>query len=119
MRSPGSSPERSFTVTGRPDPSIAARATASARSWSASRAAPAPVFSTFGTGQPMFRSSSAGPAAAAVAAASRITAGSEPKSWIETGPSSGWMRSISVTVRWLRWAIAKLETISEMASPAP
>ena len=44
----------------------------------------------------MLRSISAGPAAAATAAASRITSGSEPKSWIETGPSSGWMRSISV-----------------------
>ncbi len=67
----------------------------------------------------MFRSMSAGPAAATVAAASRITAGSEPKSWIATGPSSGWIRSISVTVRRLRWATAKLETISDTAMPAP
>ena len=67
----------------------------------------------------MLRSIIAGRAWATVAAASRITAGSEPKSWIETGPSSGWMRSISVTVRRLRWATAKLETISETASPAP
>ena len=73
----------------------------------------------FGTGHPMFRSMSAGPAAATVAAASRITAGSEPKSWIATGPSSGWIRSISVTVRRLRWATAKLETISDTAMPAP
>ena len=67
----------------------------------------------------MLRSIRSGPACAATAAASRITSGSEPKSWIETGPSSGCTRSISSTVRRLRCAIAKLETISETASPAP
>ena len=51
-----------------------------------------------------------------------MTSGSCPKSWIATGPpsrSSGWMRSSSVIVFSLRWWIAKLETISQTASPAP
>ncbi len=67
----------------------------------------------------MFRSITSGRASATVAAATRITSGSEPNSCTETAASSGWMRSISVRVRWLRWAIAKLETISETARPAP
>ena len=51
-----------------------------------------------------------------------MTSGSWPKSWIDTGPlarSSGCTRSISVHVFSLPWWIAKLETISETASPAP
>ena len=108
-----------MTVTGSPEPSIAARAIATARSGSRSRAAPAPVLTTFGTGQPMLRSSMSGPASAAIAAAVRITSASQPKSCTETTPSSGWMRSISSSVRRLRCASAKLETISETAIPAP
>ena len=41
------------------------------------------------------------PARATVAAAERMTSGSWPKSWTETGPPSrslGWMRSSSVQV---------------------
>jgi hypothetical protein len=62
------------------------------------------------------------PAAAALAAAERMIAGSCPKSWMATGPplrSSGWMRSSSVQVRSLRWWIACEETISLNAMPAP
>ena len=58
---PGFSPARSFTVTGRPEPSLAAFATATAVSGSLMSAAPAPVFITFGTGQPMFRSRMSAP----------------------------------------------------------
>ena len=100
--SPFFSPERSLTVTGRPEPSWAARATATAVSWSLSIAAPAPVFMTFGTGQPMFRSiMSASVCSRTYAAALRMMSGSWPKSWIEVGPvlrSSGCMRSISTHV---------------------
>ena len=110
---------RSLTVTGRPEPSPAARATATAVSGSASSAAPAPVFITLGTGQPMLRSTMSAPASATTAAAERMTSGSWPKSWMATGPSSGWTRSSSVSVRSLPWWMAKLETISETASPAP
>ena len=56
------SPERSFTVTGRPLPSRAARATATAVRGRASSAAPAPVLQTFGTGQPMLMSIRSAPA---------------------------------------------------------
>ena len=59
------------------------------------------------------------PASATVAAAPRITSGSGPKSCTETGCSSGSMRSISSSVRRLPWRIAKLETISDTAIPAP
>src|SRR3954471_3765834 len=117
--SPGRWPDRSLTVTGSPEPSRAARATATARSGSDSRAAPAPVLQTLDTGQPMLRSMRSAPASATLAAALRMTSGSWPKSWIETRPSSGWMRSSSVHVFSLRWCTAKLETISETASPAP
>jgi hypothetical protein len=54
-----------------------------------------------------------------------MTSGSWPKSGTETGPptpaerSSGWMRSSSRSVLSLRWWMAKLETISETARPAP
>ena len=86
-------------MTGRPEPSAAALATATAVSGSLSIATPAPVFVTFGTGQPMFRSMrSTSVCSATWAAALRMTSGSWPKSWSETIPSSGCMRSISVTV---------------------
>src|SRR3954471_5569933 len=117
--SPGRWPLRSFTVTGRPLPSTAARATATAVSGSLISAAPAPVLQTFGTGQPMFRSMIAAPRSATVSAALRMTSGSWPNSWIDTGPSSGWIRSSSFIVFSLRWWIAKLDTISLTASPAP
>ena len=109
-------------MTGSPEPSRAARATATAVSGSLMSAAPAPVLHTLGTGQPMLRSMRSAPRSATVAAAERMTSGSWPKSWIETGPparSSGWMRSSSRIVFSLRWWMAKLETISDTASPAP
>jgi hypothetical protein len=59
---------------------------------------------------------------ATCAAARRMTSGSWPKSWIETGPrscSSGSTRSSSFRVFSLRYAMAKLDTISLVASPAP
>ena len=68
-------------------------------SGSSIKAAPAPVFRTLRTGHPMLRSMIAAPASATIAAAERIASGSGPKSWIETGPSSGWIRSISSRVR--------------------
>ena len=113
-----------MTVTGSPEPSTAARATATAVSGSLMRAAPAPVRHTFGTGHPMLRSMRSAPRSATVAAAERMTSGSWPKSWMATGPrppdrSSGWMRSSSVTVFSLRWWTPKLDTISETARPAP
>ena len=120
--SPGRAPERSFTVTGRPLPSRAARATATAVSGSSISAAPAPVLHTLGTGQPMLRSMRSAPASATVAAAERMTSGSWPNSCTATGPparSVGWMRSISPTVFSLRWWTPKLDTISDTASPAP
>src|SRR2546423_14025 len=48
-----------------------------------------------------------------------MTSGSCPKSWIETGCSSGWMRRNSRRVRLSPYLIPKLETISDTASPAP
>ena len=100
----------------------AARATATAVSGCLSRAAPAPVFITLGTGQPMLRSIRSAPASATRAAAERITSGSCPNSWIETGPPSrsrGSITSSSSSVRRFSWWIAKLETISDTAKPAP
>jgi hypothetical protein len=99
--SPIRRPARSLTVTGRFEPSRAARATATAVSGSSSIAAPAPVFITLGTGQPMLRSIRSAPRAATSAAAERMISGSEPNSWIATVPSSGWMRSSSSCVFWL------------------
>ena len=98
---PGLSDARSLTVTGRPEPSRAASATATAVSGSEISAAPAPVFMIFGTGQPMLRSIRSAPRAAATAAAERITSGSCPNSWIATGPparSSGCTTSSSSSV---------------------
>ncbi len=123
-----------MTVTGSPAPALApsrapstvARATATARSGSSSSAAPAPVLRTFGTGQPMLMSIASAPRSATTAAASRITAGSSPNSWIDTGPPgpaalalAGSIRSISLQVFSLPWWIACEETISETAMPAP
>ena len=68
------------------EPSRAARATATAVPGSLMSAAPAPVLHTLGTGQPMLRSMRSAPRSATVAAAERMTSGSWPKSWIETGP---------------------------------
>jgi hypothetical protein len=90
-------------VTGRPEPSAAARATATAVSGSRSSAAPAPVFSTLRTGQPMFRSTMSAPLSATSDAARLTGSGSGPNSCIETGCSSGWIRSISVCVRSFPW----------------
>ncbi len=81
-------PERSFTVTGSPLPSRAARATCTAVSGSWISAAPAPVLQTLGTGQPMLRSMRSAPRSATVAAADRMISGSWPNSWIETGPDT-------------------------------
>ena len=89
---------RSLTVTGSPEPSRAARATATARSGSLIIAAPAPVFITFGTGQPMLMSRIDAPTRATSAAAERMISGSWPKSWIATGPSSGCTTSSSSSV---------------------
>src|SRR3989441_1242812 len=119
VSSPGRCPERSFTVTGSPLPSWAARASATARSGSSRSDAPAPVFTTFRTGQPMLMSIMSAPCSAAIAAASRITSGSCPKSWIGTGCSSGWMRRNSDRVRRSPYFRPKLDTISLNASPAP
>src|SRR4051794_24536908 len=118
-RSPGTIPERSFTVTGRPLPSIAPRAIATALSGSSSNEAPAPVFPTFLTGQPMLMSIRSAPASRAFSAAIFMTSGSCPKSWIDTGCSSGWIRRNSRSVRLSPYLIPKLETISDTASPAP
>ena len=118
-RSPGASPDLSFTVTGRPEPSPAARASRKASSGRCNSAAPAPAARTLRTGQPMLMSIRSAPASAAIAAAERITSGSWPNSWIETGCSAGWMRKSSRMVRSLRWWSPKLETISETARPAP
>ena len=62
----GPLPGRSLTVTGRPLPSRAACAIATALSWSSSSAAPAPVLQTFLTGQPMLMSIRSAPASAAL-----------------------------------------------------
>src|SRR4051794_11904656 len=118
-RSPGTRPERSFTVSGSPLPSIAPRAIATALSGSSSSEAPAPVFPTFLTGQPMLMSIRSAPASRAFSAAIFMTSGSCPKSWIETGCSSGWMRRNSRSVRLSPYLIPKLDTISDTASPAP
>src|ERR1044071_3264014 len=67
----------------------------------------------------MLMSIRSAPASAATAAAERITSASWPKSWIETGCSSGWIRISSRRVRSLRWCRPKLETTSETARPAP
>ena len=61
VRSPGSSAGSQLHRHRQARALAAALATATARSWSSSRAAPAPVFRTFGTGQPMLRSISRGP----------------------------------------------------------
>ena len=67
----GPHPHRSFAVTGTgaegpasETPWTAAEATARARSGSHSRAAPAPVLATFGTGHPMLMSIASAPTAA-------------------------------------------------------
>ena len=50
----------------------------------------------------MLMSIRSAPAAAAIAAPERITSASWPKSWTETGCSSGWIRISSRIVRSLR-----------------
>ena len=61
-------------------------------------AAPAPVFITFGTGQPMLRSMMSAPTLATSAAALRMISGSCPNNWIAIGPSSGCTTSSSSSV---------------------
>src|SRR3954447_4059861 len=67
----------------------------------------------------MLMSIRSAPFSATIAAASRITSGSCPNSWMATGCSSGWMRRNSRWVRSSPYFSPKLETISETASPAP
>ena len=89
-----------------------------ARSGSSSNVAPAPVFVTFFTGQPKLTSTMSAPAAATIRAASLITSGSEPKSWIARGCSSDATRRYP-RVRSLRCSMPAQLTISEQTRPAP
>ena len=59
------------------------------------------------------------PASATMPAAIRITSGSCPKSWSDTGCSSGWMRRNSRWVRSSPYFSPKLDTISDTTRPAP
>ena len=59
------------------------------------------------------------PASATMPAAIRITSGSCPKSWSDTGCSSVWMRRNSRWVRSSPYFSPKLDTISLNARPAP
>ena len=95
---PGLTPPRSFTVTGRPEPSRAARAMATARSGSLIIAAPAPVFITFGTGQPMFRSRMSAPTRATSAAARAHDLRVVPEELDRDGPLVGVDTSSSSSV---------------------
>ena len=57
---------------------------------------------TIGPGVKTGMSIRSAPASAAIAAPERITSGSWPNSWTETGCSSGWIRISSRSVRSLR-----------------
>ena len=97
--SPGFSPRRIFTVTGMSTAFTMARTTAAPFSGSASSAAPAPVFMILGTGQPMLMSTMSAPASCTARAASAITSGSPPNTWIPMGCSPGTTSSIWVVRR--------------------
>jgi hypothetical protein len=75
------SPARIFTVTGTVDASTAAAVSATALGLGHQRHA-RPLRRTFGTEQPMLMSMMSAPAATAAGTASRMIAGSAPKSWI-------------------------------------
>ena len=55
------------------------------------RALPSPLLTTFGTGQPIFRSKTENGRSSIFLAISLTISGSEPNSCRETGPSSGWI----------------------------
>ena len=115
-RSPGSTPERSFTVTGSPEPSAAARATATARSGSRSSAAPAPVLTHLRHRAAHVQVDQVGARLGGGRRRHRASrSGSWPKSWIETGCSSGWIRSISAQ----RALVAVARSRSSRPSPRP
>ena len=81
LMEPLSQPRRIFTVTGRPPaPRITASATRTASSGVRMRPEPSPELATLGTGQPILISMISAPETSpAMAAASSIHLGSEPK----------------------------------------
>ena len=84
-----SQPIRILTVTGSGVAATTAATTASMRPGSASSAEPALRSTTLRTGQPRSRSMRSGSRSVTRRAASAMTPGSEPHSWIPNGRSSG------------------------------
>ena len=113
-----SKPFRIFTVTG----FWIAPATFSiifpARSGFFIRAEPSPLFTTFGTGQPMLISKISNGRSSICFAISPIISGSDPKSCKETGVSRGSIVKSSCVFLFL-YKIALALTISIQRSPAP
>ncbi len=81
-------------------------------------AEPSPLLTTFGTGQPIFRSRMSNGRSSICFAISLIISGSEPKSCSDTGCSFGSMVRSSSVLRFL-YRIALALTISMHTSPAP
>ena len=100
---PLSQPRRIFTVTGRrPAPFTTASATRTARSGVRMSPEPSPELATLGTGQPMLMSMMSAPdTSPAMAAASSMHAGSEPKIWAAAGRSPS--PSFSSGMDFLSW----------------
>ena len=89
-----------------------------AASGSRMRAAPWPLATIFATGQPMLRSIASAPPASSRRAASARISGSEPRSCIAIGCSSGRYRA-RATVWPLPWTRARASISSLVRRPAP
>ena len=97
-----SQPSRVFTVTGSWVPFTTARVREIIRSISFKTPAPAPLVTTFFTGQPKLMSSKSGFTVSTMAALRAIASSSPPKIWMPTGRSSSKISSFCRLFRALR-----------------
>ena len=118
MRLSSSHPRRILAVTGILTASIMPRTRAAVLESSVIMAEPPPIFVTLRTGHPMLMSTDWTPRDSQRAAASRISSGTLPKSWMESGRSSG-DDSTSLRAVGLRSSRDRAFTRSVVAQPRP
>ena len=118
VRFSSSQPRRIFAVMGIFTASIMPRTSAAVLLSSVIMAEPPPIFVTFFTGQPMLMSTDWAPSSWHITAASRISSGTLPKSWMAIGRSSG-EDATSLRAVGLRSRRERALTRSVVAQPSP
>jgi hypothetical protein len=113
-----SQPRRIFAVTGIEIAPTIPRTRSAVLPSSVIIAEPPPIFVTFLTGQPMLMSTACAPMSSHITAASRISPGTLPKSWMESGRSPA-QDSTSLSAVGLRSMSERAFTRSVVAQPRP